>query len=183
MARTSETEADEDEKVGAETYADDKAGAEAEVKAKVAEVREALLDKQAEEDRRIMEKAPYTEDDIYIVAQILQVEDGNNPSETRRSAVIWTILDRVDAGHGSIMEVATAPYQFDYRPAIVPSDANLILARDVLNRWYAEKRGFVNSGRTLPVDYLYFTGNGGENFFRNKKGEVYRWALESPYDS
>lgn len=150
--------------------------------------RDRRLDEEAERDAEIMANAPYTEDDVYVVAQVLQVEAGNLPSDQEKSAVVWTILNRVDLEDKfgeSIAEVAKAQGQFDYRPSVEPSFENINLVRDVMNRWYAEQRGFENSGRTLPEEYLYFTGNGKTNFFRKNSGSggYYNWSLENPYDN
>jgi len=36
-----------------------------------------------------------------------------------------------------------------------------------LTRWYAEREGQVEVGRVLPADYLWFSGDGERNHFRN----------------
>lgn len=73
---------------------------------------------------------------------------------------------------------------FAYR-ADAPIEEDLyLLAVDVLERWYREKRGEENVGRTLPAEYVYFWGNGRENFFRIEyQGKVYwDWSLPNPYE-
>lgn len=59
------------------------------------------------------------------------------------------------------------------------------LCEDVLTRWYAEKDGETDTGRVLPSDYLWFSGDGKHNYFRNayKGGETWDWSLPSPYET
>ena len=133
----------------------------------------------------------YSESDIEIAAKIIlkeaeSVKDNCGVSgDCHRAAVIWCILNRVDAGYGDFEEVATAPNQFAYS-----SNTRIIkefyeLAEDVLDRWSQEKAGIKDVGRILPQDYLWFRGNGKVNIFRNKyKGDykIWDWSLPDPYD-
>ena len=59
------------------------------------------------------------------------------------------------------------------------------LCEDVLTRWYAEKAGETDVGRVLPSDYMWFTGDGEHNYFRNayEGGKTWDWSLQSPYKS
>ena len=105
-----------------------------------------------------------------------------------QSAVVWCILNRVDAGRGTIAEVITAPGQFHgYSKNFPVTDSIRELCEDVVARWKLEKLGVGNVGRTLPSDYLYFwadsTGIG--NVFRNKFSGNYtkwNWACWNPYE-
>ena len=39
-------------------------------------------------------------------------------------------------------------------------------------------------GRTIPADYLYFEGDGKENYFRKEyqgDGAMWDWSLPDPY--
>lgn len=51
--------------------------------------------------------------------------------------------------------------------------------------WYAEREGQVEVGRVLPADYLWFSGDGKRNHFRNayRGGDRWDWSLPSPYES
>lgn len=91
----------------------------------------------------------------------------------KKAACVWCALNRVDQGYGSITTVITAPYQFIGYDADNPIDDEIkALCEDVLTRWYAEKDGETNTGRVLPSDYLWFSGDGKHNYFRNAyKGE------------
>ena len=58
------------------------------------------------------------------------------------------------------------------------------MATDVVTRWLLEKEGFEEVGRVLPNDYLFFGGDGKQNWFRKKfksNGVFWDWSLESPY--
>lgn len=132
----------------------------------------------------------YSESDIEIAAKIIlkeaeSVKDNCGVSgDCHRAAVIWCILNRVDAGYGDFEEVATAPCQFAYYPNTRIVKEFYELAEDVLDRWSQEKAGIKDVGRVLPQDYLWFRGNGKVNIFRNKyKGdyEIWDWSLPDPY--
>lgn len=47
------------------------------------------------------------------------------------------------------------------------------------------KDGETDTGRVLPSDYLWFSGDGKHNYFRNayKGGETWDWSLPSPYET
>lgn len=99
---------------------------------------------------------------------------------------MWCVLNRCDAYGKSVIEVVTAPKQFQgYNPNNPVWDDLVALSEDVLSRWYREKDGEESVGRVLPAGYLWFTGDGKRNHFRNeyKGGEVWDWSLPSPYES
>lgn len=132
----------------------------------------------------------YSESDIEIAAKIIlkeaeSVKDNCGVSgDCHRAAVIWCILNRVDAGYGDFEEVATAPNQFAYYQNTRIVKEFYELAEDVLDRWSQEKAGIKDVGRVLPQDYLWFKGNGKVNIFRNKyKGDykIWDWSLPDPY--
>ncbi len=133
----------------------------------------------------------YSESDIEIAAKIIlkeaeSVKDNCGVSgDCHRAAVVWCILNRVDAGYGDFEEVATAPNQFAYYQNTRIVKEFYELAEDVLDRWSQEKAGIKDVGRVLPQDYLWFMGNGKVNIFRNKyKGDykIWDWSLPDPYD-
>ena len=133
----------------------------------------------------------YSESDIEIAAKIIlkeaeSVKDNCGVSgDCHRAAVVWCILNRVDAGYGDFEEVATAPNQFAYYQNTRIVKEFYELAEDVLDRWSQEKAGIKDVGRVLPQDYLWFRGNGKVNIFRNKyKGDykIWDWSLPDPYD-
>lgn len=137
--------------------------------------------------------AMVNEEDVKILGNVLYGE-ARGLSDTEQSAVIWCILNRVDAGYGSIKEVVTAKHQFcgynANRTYKTDAAKDLLkhceeLSRDVLIRYYQEQDGVEEVGRTLPSDYLYFLGDGKHNNFTQKwKGtNIWDWSLESPYES
>ena len=128
----------------------------------------------------------YDESDIVMLAKLMYQECGGVPSDTEKACVVWTVLNRVDEYGGTIYEVVTANNQFAYYNDRPVDDALYQLAKDVLTRWNNEKNGEVNVGRVLPPDYLWFSGDGEHNHFRNAyKGQFSIWdySLETPYES
>lgn len=140
----------------------------------------------AEESTEVMH---YTEDEVVMVAKVLQRECGGVPSVTEQACVAWTICNRVDSDEfdgNTIADVVTARYQFAYYYNTQVDDELYELALDVLSRWNAERNGEMSVGRVLPKDYTYFTGDGVHNYFRNAyKGNYSIWdySLPSPYKS
>ena len=106
-------------------------------------------------------------------------------SETEQAAVVWCILNRADAWGMDIIEVITAPGQFSgYRSSNPVWPELYDLAQDVLARWRRESNGETAVGRVLPREYMWFSGNGATNIFRDayRGGSVWDWSWESPYD-
>lgn len=123
--------------------------------------------------------------DIELCARLLWGEARGVKSKAEQAAVIWCVLNRLDAGYADSIEgVITAKGQFTgYRKSNPITGELYELAEDVLMRYYLEKEGFTDTGRTLPKDYLWFTGYKGRNRFRNKYrgGQYWDWSLPSPY--
>ena len=138
------------------------------------------------------ETTPYTEKDVELLAKVTYGEALVTKSDTEMSAVMWCVLNRVDcdgyACGGGIEYVVTYPHQFTgYDPSNPVTEHLEWLAKDVLDRWYAEKEGNIDVGRTLPPDYMWFDGDGSHNTFRNdydrKTADYWDWELGSPYES
>lgn len=125
--------------------------------------------------------------EVELIARTIWGEADGVKSKAEQAAVAWCILNRVDAWGQSIEYVVTKPYQFlGYRPTGECPERHYELARDVLTRWYAEKAGETNVGRTLPPDYLYFIGDlKAHNWFSIvwQSGIYWDWSLPSPYDT
>lgn len=123
--------------------------------------------------------------EVEMIAKTIYGE-ARGSSRISQSAVAWCILNRVDAGQGTITEVITAPHQFvGYRPENPVKDEFAKLAEDVLIRWQMEKRCAGEVGRTLPKDYLYFHGDGKHNYFRNGFSgnyDTWNWDCWNPYE-
>lgn len=106
--------------------------------------------------------------------------------KARQAAVAWTALNRLDTGEygETLAEVLTAPGQFAYQPDNLITAEMMALAEDVVERWWNEKLGYSDVGRVLPADYLWFDGDGRENYFRNRysgPADTWDWSLPDPY--
>lgn len=125
-----------------------------------------------------------SQSDIEFIAKTVWGE-ARGCSTMEQSAVIWCILNRVDAGYGTIEEVITAPYQFTGYKETNPVEGEFVeLAQDVLIRWQAEKYCIGDVGRTLPDTYLWFHGDGKRNHFRDAfDGDYHIWGWDclNPY--
>lgn len=136
----------------------------------------------------------YTSSDATICAKIMYNEGRGLKSKTELACIVWTILNRVDAGYGStIQKVALAKHQFAYTAgAKTTSDYGydlVALAKDVMDRWSREKAGQGNIGRVLPKGYLWYYGDGKHNRFynnyqafrSNNTAKAWNYSLKSPY--
>ena len=133
------------------------------------------------------DKRSYTQEDAELIARTLWGE-ARSCDQTHQAAVAWCILNRVDspAFPNTIREVVTRKYQFAGYHAGNPVEPELLaLAYDVLARWSIEPECVADIGRVLPKEYLYFGGNGSVNQFRTRYmgGEIWDWALQSPYQT
>ena len=123
--------------------------------------------------------------EVELLARVVWGE-ARGCDKTQQAAVVWCVLNRVDAGYGSIYEVVTAPGQFSgwnvHNPVITSMQEIVI---DVLTRWNAEKVCIGDVGRVLPKEYIYFTGNGEVNLYRkdyNDYNHMWDWSLPNPYE-
>ena len=112
-------------------------------------------------------KMYYTDADVVAVAKMLYGESRGCSIDNQQKAV-WCVLNRVDDERypDSIIEVLSQSGQFHgYNPNHPVWDELTAVAEDVLTRWSLEKQG-VAVNRELPKSFLYFTGTGKENIFR-----------------
>lgn len=129
---------------------------------------------------------PWTDEEVKMLAKTLWAECRGVPSKARQAAVAWCALNRYDAGSfgSTLTEVLNQPHQFDWKADAPVTDEMLYLAEDIVTRWWMEKQGAQDVGRTLPADYLFFEGDGKENHFRKEyehTGETWDWSLPDPY--
>lgn len=128
---------------------------------------------------------PPTNEEIEILAKILYQEARGVTDKAQQAAVVWCILNRVDDGYwgDTIEQVATYPKAFAWVPDTPVEGELMLLVSDVCERWNLEKSGVENVGRTLPKEYLYFTGDGERNNFTQgwRGSEIWDWSLPSPY--
>ena len=112
-------------------------------------------------------KMYYTDADVVAIAKMLYGESRGCTVDNQQKAV-WCVLNRVDDERypDSIIEVLSQSGQFHgYSPNHPVWDDLTAVAEDVLTRWSLEKQG-VAVNRELPKSFLYFTGTGKENIFR-----------------
>ena len=85
-----------------------------------------------------------------------------------QAQTMWCVLNRCDRWGGTPLQQCSASGQFYGYSAMNPvTDELYELAVDVLTRWDMEKAGQAVI-RELPNTYLWFTGDGTENYFREK---------------
>ena len=141
----------------------------------------------AEQKAQTNQAYTVTREEIETLAKIVYREARGIRENSHKAAVVWCILNRVDDGYwgDTIVEVATYPNAFAWVPD-TPVEGELVdLVVDVITRWNYEKEGLSNVGRTLPKDYLYFTGDGSYNHFTREWGstDYWDWSLPDPYNS
>lgn len=141
----------------------------------------------AEQKAQTNQAYTVTREEIETLAKIVYQEARGIRENSHKAAVVWCILNRVDDGYwgDTIVEVATYPNAFAWVPD-TPVEGELVdLVVDVITRWNYEKEGLSNVGRTLPKDYLYFTGDGSYNHFTREWGstDYWDWSLPDPYNS
>lgn len=133
-------------------------------------------------------KKPYSYDDAVMLAKMaygeacgipdLNTSNGFKSHDYHVACTMWTVLNRVDAGWGSIQNVITAKNQFvGYRESNKVDPDILNLAFEILGDWSTGN----DSLRTLPEEYLYFRGDGTYNHFRTQDGTKYDWSLPDPF--
>ena len=112
----------------------------------------------------------FTDDDVTEVAKMLWGE-ARGCTRDNQIKCAWIVCNRVDDDRfpNTIQGVLSQSSQFHgYDPTYPVTDELYSVAFDVLTRWSYEKQG-IPVRRELPNTYLWFTGNGRENIFR----EVY----------
>ena len=112
----------------------------------------------------------FTEDDVAAMAKMLWGE-ARGCTRDNQIKCAWIVCNRVDDERfpDTIQDVLSQPSQFHgYDPTYPVTGELYNVAFDVLTRWSYEKQG-VPVRRELPSSFLWFTGNGVENIFR----EVY----------
>lgn len=114
-------------------------------------------------------------------------------SDIQKAAVVWCVLNRVDASNKTIYEVASDKGQFHgYNEKWVVREEELMIVLDILCRWQNEKyTGVTDPGRVLPKNYLYFASGGRDkdgmliNVFRDsydfKTANYWNFDCTNPY--
>ena len=126
------------------------------------------------------EERPWTDETERMLAKTVWGE-ARGLDAYEQSMVVWCILNRYDSGEfqSTIDKIILAdnPKQFHgYDPSFPVKDDILKLCEDVLDRWWNGK-----DGRTLPIEYVYFYGDGSHNYYSDGQGHTYDFSLPNPY--
>ena len=111
----------------------------------------------------------FTEEDVAAVAKMLWGE-ARGCTRDNQIKCAWVVCNRVDDDRfpDTIQGVLGQPSQFHgYDPSYPVTDGLYNIAFDVLTRWSYEKQG-IPVRRELPNTYLWFTGDGEQNHFREE---------------
>ena len=111
----------------------------------------------------------FTEDDVAAMAKMLWGE-ARGCTRDNQIKCAWVVCNRVDDERfpDTIQGVLEQPSQFHgYDPSYPVTDELYSIAFDVLTRWSYEKQG-IPVRRELASSFLWFTGNGRENIFREE---------------
>ncbi len=137
-----------------------------------------------------IKKKWYSEEDIVNMAKMCYGESMNLPilstaygdrSATYQSAeAMYAVLNRVDAGYGSISTCIKAKRQFvGYKSGNPVTDELYDLAKLVIEDWSTGEEKY----RVLPSEFLYFHGDGRHNHFTTKSGggAEYNHSISDPF--
>lgn len=102
-------------------------------------------------------------------------EAGGIQDEAQRAAVVWCACNRADAWGMDIWDVLNVGAFHGLAIQGEVPEQHVEMARDVLARWALEAEGWVDVGRALPEQYLYFEGDGVRNHFSTEYGGGEYW--------
>lgn len=107
-------------------------------------------------------------EDVEAIARTLYGECRGAETVAEQEAVAWVILNRLDAGYAdTVLDVVSAPGQFaGYSPEHPLWPELVEVARRVLTLHHREQLG-ESVARVLPREYLWFSGDGKRNTFRD----------------
>lgn len=107
-------------------------------------------------------------DELVAEAALLAWGEYSGSDYAQRTAPIWCACNRADAWGLTLEEVMHSDaFHGLLTEREVPAEW-YDLARETLARWELEKMGYIDVGRTLPSEYLYFSGNGEYNTYRTE---------------
>lgn len=102
-------------------------------------------------------------------------------SDVQREAVVWCILNRVDDDRfpNTIAGVITQDGQFfGYSESNPVDDDIYLIARKAMLVWATEEMMPADElERVLPLEYVFFSGNGKENTFTTRYAGGDSWDL------
>ena len=121
----------------------------------------------------VMDQLDGMETEIDMLARLIHSEAGIVRSRMEQAAVVWCVLNRVDAEHRgeTIADVITAESQFAWNPRASITEELRELARDVVTRWLLEQRGVADVLRTDAAKLIHrHIGHGKSLLFQRVQG-------------
>lgn len=111
--------------------------------------------------------------DMRRLAQMVWGEARGVESKVEQEAVIWCVFNRIDDPRfpNTIAEVCTQSQFHGYDPDNPVEPEFYDMALRVWNEWNRLHLGDPTAVRTLPVEYVYFHGDGERNWFRTEYEE------------
>lgn len=107
-------------------------------------------------------------DELVAEAALLAWGEYSGADYAQRTAPIWCACNRADAWGLTLDEVMHSDAFHGLLTEREVPEEWYDLARETLARWELEKLGYIDVGRTLPSEYLYFSGNGVVNVYRTE---------------
>ena len=120
---------------------------------------------QQDELNTAMEAIP---DELVAEAALLAWGEYSGSDYAQRTAPIWCACNRADAWGMTLEDVMHSDAFHGLLTEREVPEEWYELARETLARWELEKAGYIDVGRTLPSEYLYFSGNGEYNTYRTE---------------
>ena len=108
--------------------------------------------------------------DMLRLAQMVWGEARGVELKVEQEAVIWCVFNRIDDPRfpDTIAEVCTHSQFHGYDPDNPVEPEFYDMALSVYNEWCRLQFGDPTAVRTLPVEYVYFHGDGERNWFRTE---------------
>ena len=107
-------------------------------------------------------------DELVAEAALLAWGEYSGSDYAQRTAPIWCACNRADAWGQTLEDVMHSDAFHGLLTEREVPEEWYDLARETLARWELEKMGYIDVGRTLPSEYLYFSGNGTVNVYRTQ---------------
>lgn len=112
--------------------------------------------------------AKYSSYEVTLVCQTVYGE-ARGCSQEEQMLVVWCICNRADRSGVSIEQVVTAPRQFHgYNPEHPVPDEIRSVVLEVLDAWSRGQEALVYEPYATTSEYLYFSGDGAHNWFREE---------------
>ena len=125
------------------------------------------------------------EDWVRCGAKLICAEAGGVESLDEQAAVLWCAYNRVndDRWSDDLVEVVTEPGQFASLSGTEPTNEMYELSADVFRRYWNERNGADDVGRTIPSDFFFFSGDGYHNYFRKeyRSRDYWDWSYPTVY--